>query len=83
MIYQLTVYYGAFLRDKVIYSMELNFNDCTTLLTEPIDPEPYKQHIIDKIISDGFNPDDFTFDWLTKEQYDNRIESHVDESFKF
>jgi hypothetical protein len=83
MIYQFTAYYGALIRDKVIYSMELSFNDCTKFLTEDIDSEPYKDYIAKKIIADGFNPNDFTFDWLTKEQYKNKIESKVDERYEF
>lgn len=81
MIYQLTAYYGALVGDKVVYSAELNLNDCTKLLTEPIDCETYKNYIIEKIINDGFNLNDFTFNWLTKEQYENKIESKVDEQF--
>lgn len=81
MIYQLTAYYGALVGDKAIYTAELNFNDCTKFLTEPMDCESIKQHIIKKIINDGFNPDDFRFDWLTKEQYENKIESKEDERY--
>jgi len=79
MIYQFVAYYGAFLRDKVIYSAVISFNDCTKLLNDPIDSEPLKVHILKKITNDGFDPNNFTFDWLTKEQYENRIESTVDE----
>jgi hypothetical protein len=82
MIYQLTIYYGALIGDKAVYTAELNFNDCKELLTEPIDCASIKNYLIEKIISDGFNPDDFTFDWLTKEQYENKVESKVDGEIK-
>jgi hypothetical protein len=75
MIYQLTAYYGASVGDKVIYSAVMSFDDCTKFSTEPIDCEPVKNCIIDNIIKDGFNPNDFTFSWLTKEKYENKIES--------
>jgi hypothetical protein len=81
MIYQLNAYYGALVENKVIYSAELTFDDCTKFLTKPINCEPLKNKIIEKIINDGFNPDDFTFDWLTKEQYENKVESKIDEEF--
>jgi hypothetical protein len=81
MIYQLSAYYGALIGDKVIYSAEMNFNDCKKLLKKPIPYEEVKNHIINNIIKDGFNPDDFTFGWLTKEQYKNKIESKVVEQF--
>lgn len=81
MIYQLTAYYGALVGDKVTYSAELTFDDCTKFLTEDINAEEIKKYIIEKIIKDGFNPNDFTFDWLTKEQYENKIDSNVDEQF--
>ncbi len=83
MIYQLTAYYGALIGNKAIYSAELNFDDCTKLLTSPIDCQSVRDCIIKSIIKDGFNPDDFTFDWLTKEQYENRIESKINEEFNF
>jgi len=83
MIYQLKIYYGALIGDKVIYSAELNFDDCTTLLNEPIDHKPLKKYIINKIIKDGFDPSNFIFDWLTKKQYENKIESIIDEEFNF
>lgn len=83
MIYQLTAYYGALIKDKVIYSMELNLNDCTKFLTEDIDYTLFKEKLIENIINDGFNPNDFTFDWITKEQYNNKIESKTDEQYKF
>jgi len=82
MIYQLKVYYGALVNDKVIYSAELTFDDCTKLLTEPLDSSSLKDYINNKIIADGFNPDNFTFGWLTKEQYENKIESKVDEEIE-
>ena len=82
MIYQLKAYYGASINGKVIYSAELTFDDCTKLLTNPLDSSSLKDHITNKIIGDGFNPNDFTFDWLTKEQYENKIESKVDEKIE-
>jgi hypothetical protein len=83
MIYQLKAYYGALIGDKAIYLAELTFDDCTKLLTEPISDVTLKAHITKKIINDGFNPNDFTFDWITKEQYENKIESVIDEEIKF
>jgi len=82
MIYQLKAYYGALIKEKVIYSAELIFDDCTKLLTNPLDSDFLKDHITNKIISDGFNPDNFTFSWVTKEQYQNKIESKVDEEIE-
>jgi len=82
MIYQLKAYYGALVNGKVIYSAELTFDDCTKLLTEPLDSDFLKDHITNKIIGDGFNSDDFTFGWLTKEQYENKIESKVDKKIE-
>ena len=82
MIYQLKAYYGASIKGKVIYSAELTFDDCTKLLTEPLDNNSLKDHITNKIIVDGFNPKYFTFSWLTKEQYENKIESKVDEEIE-
>jgi len=82
MIYQLKTYYGASINGKVIYSAELTFDDCTKLLTNPLDSSSLKDYITNKIIDDGFNPDDFTFGWVTKEQYENKIESKVDEEIE-
>ena len=82
MIYQLKTYYGASINGKVIYSAELTFDDCTKLLTNPLDSSSRKDYITNKIIDDGFNPDDFTFGWVTKEQYENKIESKVDEEIE-
>jgi len=82
MIYQLKAYYGASINGKVIYSAELTFNDCTKLLTKPLDSNSLKDHITNKIIADRFNPDNFIFGWLTKEQYENKIESKVDEKIE-
>lgn len=79
MIYQLTAYYGALIGNKVVYSAEINLNDCTKPFDVCIDEKLYKQYITEKIIVDGFNPTDFTFDWLTKEQYENKIDSKIDE----
>ena len=82
MIYQLKAYYGALIKGKVIYSAELTFDDCTKLLTNPLDSSSLKDHITNRIIADGFNPNYFTFSWLTKEQYENKIESKVDEEIQ-
>jgi hypothetical protein len=81
MIYQLHAYYGAMIGDKAIYTVVMSFNDCTKLLEKPIDSDPFKQEIMELITKDGFNPNDFHFDWLTKEQYENSIESKVSKSF--
>ena len=77
MIYQLQAYYGALIGDKAIYTVAMSFDDCTKLLDKSIDAEPYKREIMEQIRQDGFNPNDFKFDWITKEQYDNRMESNV------
>jgi len=82
MIYQLKAYYGALIKEKVIYSAELTFDNCTKLLTNPLDSSSLKDYITNKIIDDGFNSDDFTFGWLTKEQYENKIESKVDKKIE-
>jgi hypothetical protein len=83
MIYQLKIYYGALIKDKAVYSAELTFDDCTELLTEPVDCETIKSYLIEKIIEDGFNPNDFAFDYLTKEQFESKIESKCYEEIVF
>lgn len=83
MIYQLQFYYGALINSKVIYSVEVCFDDCTNFFSKPITFEPFiKQEIIKQIENDGFNPNDFTYDWLTKEQYKNRMESVISKSIQ-
>lgn len=81
MIYQLKAYYGALLDNKVVYSAELTFNDCTKPSDTFIDDKPLKAELSRKIISDGFNSNDFTFGWVTREQYYNKFESKVDKEF--
>lgn len=74
MIYQLTIYYGALAGDKVIYSSETHLDNCTNLITEEqVNEELFKFPIRQQILKDGFVPDDFKFDYITKEQYENRI----------
>lgn len=63
--------------DKVVYSVEMSFDDCTKLLKVPVNIEPMKKKLDEEITKDGFNPDDFTFSWLTKEQYENKVESNT------
>lgn len=77
MIYQLTYYIGAIVKDKVCYSAEVNFVDCTKLFIEPFDITPFIKNLREQVKQDGFNPDDFTYDWITKEQYNNKLESYV------
>lgn len=63
--------------DKVVYSVEMSFDDCAKLLKVPVNIEPMKKKLDEEITKDGFNPDDFTFSWLTKEQYENKVESNT------
>lgn len=71
MIYQLTIYYGATLNNEVVYSLESNIKDCTKL-PDNINDSMFRYHIEQAILQDGFNPNDFTIGYLTKEQYENR-----------
>jgi hypothetical protein len=82
MIYQMTLYFGAIINEKVIYSGEITFDDCTQLLKEPVNFTPFKEELIRLIEKDGFNPNDFTYDWITKEQYSNKIESKVEMDYE-
>lgn len=82
MIYQLEILYGALINGKVIYSTATKFDDCTKYLTE-LNERIFKEPIINKIKKDGLNPDDFIFSFITKEQYENRIESEETVSFLF
>lgn len=71
MIYQMKIYYGAILEGKVIYSLESSLEDCTSF-PEKLSEISFKHYIVQAIINDGFNPNDFTIGYLTKEQYENR-----------
>jgi len=82
-IYQLEVLYGALINGKVIYSTVTNFEDCRECFSEPFDEIPFKELITKQIIEDGFNPNDFVFSYITKEQYENRVESKETCNLKF
>ena len=73
MIYQMTIYYGAILNGEVIYALKNNLEDCQTF---PIEVNEYVfKHILKQtILDDGLNPGDFEMEYLTKEQYENRID---------
>jgi len=85
MIYQLEILYGALINNKVIYSIVTTFDNCTKDFDylDNVNEECYKDFIIKAIIKDGFNPNDFYFSFITKEQYDNRIESKETYNLKF
>lgn len=74
-IYQLQIYYGAVLGGRAIYTVTIAFDNCTEMLKDTINIEPYKQELIKLIEQDGFNPNDFIFDFLTKEQFINAVDS--------
>jgi hypothetical protein len=75
MIYQLEIYYGATVDDKVAYSAVITLEDCTKPFDCEIDEKPFRNKLIKLIEKDGFSADDFKFGWVTKEQYTNRVES--------
>lgn len=75
MIYQMTIYYGAILNTngQVVYSIENELTDCTKFPNNLKDLEEEMKCIIKhQIIKDGFNTENFTIGYLTKEQYNNR-----------
>jgi protein-arginine kinase activator protein McsA len=76
-IYQLEIYYGAMIGGKSMYSSKITFNDCKKPFNCTMHIEAIKEQIENLIRNDGFEPADFVFDYLTKEQYDNRIESRI------
>lgn len=73
MIYQLKILYGAILNDQVIYSTETTIFDCKKPF-KTIDENMCRYKIIEAIKRDGFKPDDFEFEFITQDQYDNRFD---------
>lgn len=71
MIYQMTVYYGALINGKVIYSSKTELVDAKKIPTK-IDERVFKDNIVMQIEKDGFDAKNFDFSFLTKEQYENR-----------
>jgi len=87
MIYNLQVYYGALLtsngKDNVIYSIGSEFNDSHTAPTQEwFDnlENTFIKKLVEKITEDGFNPDDFWYDYITKEQYDGGLKKQNSET---
>ena len=83
MIYNLQVYYGALLtsnnKDSVIYSICSEFNDSSILPTQEwFDglEDLCIVKLVEKIKNDGFNPDDFWYDYITEEQYMNGLKNN-------
>lgn len=74
MIYQMTIYYGALLNGRAIYSIEYKLEDCRNIPKEF--DENYLKNIIEQaILKDGFELNDFEICYLTKEQYEDRYDT--------
>lgn len=73
MIYQMIFYYGAKINNQVIYSTRVDLEDCTKFPSK-INEAIYKEQLKQLIVKDGFaDPKDFTYGFLTKAEYENRI----------
>lgn len=81
MIYQIEIYYGALLNGNVIYSIKLNFTDCTKFKNN-INEQKLENIIKSSIEKDGFNTEDFEIRFLTKEEYENRYDIEHEHSIK-
>ena len=83
LIYQMKIYYGAKLNNKVIYSTEITLEDCRRFPNK-IDEKIYKEQLKQFIIKDGFaKPEDFTYGFLTKAEYENRITKNKEKTISF
>lgn len=72
MIFQMTFYYGAKINGQVIYSTKVKLEDCRKFPSS-INGDVYKKQLEQQITNDGFaDPKDFTYGFLTKDEYDNR-----------
>lgn len=78
MVYQMTIYYGALLDGKTVYSMSSTFVDCTKF-PEKLNEELYRDVIVERIKADGFDPNDFEIGFLTENQYEDRLLSDEEE----
>lgn len=74
MIFQIKFYYGALINGKSIYSTKFELEDAKKIPSDMSGKleDMFKKQISALIKNDGFNPDDFEFSFLTKEQYENR-----------
>lgn len=75
MIYQLTIYYGAVLNGKAIYSIEQNLINCKKLMSKEFDDTELKKALMSAIEKDGLDATLFDYRFLTKEEYENKIKS--------
>lgn len=84
MIFQLEVYYGAMLNGRAIYTLKNSLENCTKF---PHELDKYESHfknlITENIKKNGFDPNDFEFGFLTKEQYENRLGKENENSQSF
>ena len=76
-IYQLICYYGALINGQVAYSVDINFDDCRKLISHPFPEKNLKIELMKHIQEEGFSPSVFEYRWITKTEYENRIDSHV------
>lgn len=74
MIYQMEVFYGALLNSQVIYSMSTKLDNCTAFPKKEFDENYFKETLIKFIKSKDDDPNNYEFNCLTKEEYENRFD---------
>lgn len=81
MKYSMQIYYGALLtvkgEDKAIYSIGSVFTDNSLLPNQEWFDNLeglYISRLVKKIEKDGFNPDDFWYDYITEKQYEESLD---------
>lgn len=79
MFFQIEYYYGASINGQAIYCMKNSFTDCTKF-PQTLEEKFCKEFIIERIKKDGFDPNDFEIGFLTKEQYENRLDKETEKS---
>lgn len=85
MRYCMEVYYGAMLtvnnKDRIMFSIKRRFDDVSVVASEVYFSKLEKVLENDlkiMITKSGFNPDNFWYDYLTKQEYDEYYSYYAD-----
>ncbi len=76
MIYQMEIFYGALLNGQAIYSMSTKLDNCHVFPKKEFNEDYFKEPLVKLIKS---KDDNYEFNYLTKEQYENRFNIESEE----
>ncbi|MGL4571709.1 MAG: hypothetical protein ACRCVJ_11670 [Clostridium sp.] len=79
----MTFYYGAKINGQVLYTTKIELEDCWKF-PDTINEDIYEKQLEELITSDGLaDPKDFTYGFLTKDEYENRPTKGNERSFDY